>query len=58
MKQAASLKDLRIKMLLPGITVSTGPDDYFPIEQMQMQQFDGKEWVRFGPILTGGAGAS
>ena len=41
MKQAASLHDLKLPMLLPGITVSTGPDDFAPIKQMQLQRFDG-----------------
>jgi ABC-type branched-subunit amino acid transport system substrate-binding protein len=57
MAQAANIKDLRLKMALPGIMVNTGPNDYFPIEQMQMEQFDGKEWVRFGPILSADAGS-
>jgi ABC-type branched-subunit amino acid transport system substrate-binding protein len=58
MKQAANIKDFRAKMLLPGIVANTSPTDFFPVEQMQMQQFDGKEWVRFGPILTGGGGST
>jgi branched-chain amino acid transport system substrate-binding protein len=44
-------------MLLPGITVSTSPTDYHPIKQMQLARFDGKTWVRFGPIISGGAGS-
>ena len=56
MRQAANLQDVRIPMLLPGILVNTSPDDFYPVEQMQMQQFDGKQWVRFGPILSAGAG--
>ena len=54
MKQAASLKDLQVPMLLPGITINTGPNDFFPIEQMQLVKFDGAEWVRFGPVLSAG----
>jgi branched-chain amino acid transport system substrate-binding protein len=38
-------------MLLPGITINTGPTDYYPIEQMQLMRFDGKRWVRFGEVL-------
>jgi len=38
-------------MLLPGIKVSTGPADYHPVEQMQPQRFDGRQWVRFGELL-------
>ena len=52
MKQAASL-DLELPMLLPGIKVTTGPNDFFPLKQMQMQKFDGERWVRFGPVLKG-----
>ena len=52
MKQAASL-DFELPMLLPGIKITTGPKDHFPIEQMQLQQFDGAKWVRFGPVLKG-----
>src|SRR5690606_24339589 len=34
MRVAANIRDLKLDMLLPGITVNTGPNDYFPIEQM------------------------
>jgi ABC-type branched-subunit amino acid transport system substrate-binding protein len=33
MKQAVNLKDLRVGMLLPGITINTGPNDYAPLKQ-------------------------
>ncbi|MGE5203731.1 MAG: ABC transporter substrate-binding protein [Acidobacteriota bacterium] len=51
MRQAASLKDLQLPMLLPGIRVATGPTDFAPIEQMQLERFDGKTWVLFGDVL-------
>jgi len=53
MKQAANLHDLKFGMLLPGITINTSPDDFYPIEQMQMQRFDGERWELIGPVLTG-----
>jgi len=56
MKQAANLKDFTSDMLLPGITVNTSPDDYFPIEQMQLMRFNGETWELFGPIITGEVG--
>jgi branched-chain amino acid transport system substrate-binding protein len=56
MKEAASLGELRLGMLLPGITVSTGPNDYAPIKKMQMQRFNGYEWELFGPVIAGVAG--
>jgi branched-chain amino acid transport system substrate-binding protein len=56
MKQAANLKNLRIPMLLPGITVNTGPEDFRPIEQAQLIRFDGQQWVPFGGVIDGTAG--
>jgi branched-chain amino acid transport system substrate-binding protein len=53
MKQAADIKDQELGMLLPGIKVNTGAADFYPIKQMQMQQFDGERWVPIGPILSG-----
>ena len=52
MRQAANLKNLELPILIPGIRINTGPDDYSPIEQMQLQRFDGKQWVLFGEVLT------
>ena len=49
MKQAANL-DLVLPMLLPGVNVKTGPDDFFPIEREQMQKFNGKSWDLFGKV--------
>ncbi len=53
MKQAANLHALELPMLLPGIKVDTGPNDYYPIEQMQLMRWDGQHWVRFGAVLSG-----
>jgi branched-chain amino acid transport system substrate-binding protein len=52
MRQAASLKDLEVPMLLPGIRINTSPTDYYPIEQVQLIRFDGKTWVRFGELMS------
>ncbi len=49
MKQAANL-DMTLPMLLPGINVKTGPDDFFPIEREQLIRFNGKSWDRFGKV--------
>src|SRR5256886_16195521 len=51
MRQAASLRDVQLPLLLPGITVTTGADDYLPFQQMRLRRFDGKSWVGFGDIL-------
>ncbi len=49
MKQAASL-NMTLPMLLPGINVKTGPDDFYPIEREQLARFDGKTWNLFGKV--------
>ena len=49
MKQAASL-DITLPMLLPGVNIKTGPDDFYPIEREQMMKFDGKTWQLFGKV--------
>ncbi|MCW5751617.1 MAG: ABC transporter substrate-binding protein [Alphaproteobacteria bacterium] len=51
MRQAANLKDIELPMLLPGIKVSTSPTDFYPIESVRLQRFDGKEWVLFGDVI-------
>ena len=57
MRQAANLKNLELPMLIPGIKINTGPSDFFPIEEMQMQRFNGERWERFGPIISGEIGS-
>jgi branched-chain amino acid transport system substrate-binding protein len=49
MKQAASM-DLTLPMLLPGVNIKTGPDDFYPIEREQLMKFDGKTWQLFGKV--------
>jgi len=50
MKQAANLHQT-LPMLLPGVTVSTGPTQFFPIREMQLARFDGKIWKLFGNVI-------
>lgn len=52
MRQAASLDEVRIPMLLPGITVDTSPTDYLPIEAMRLQRFEGEGWEMFGEVIS------
>ena len=51
MKQAASFQKFRLKMALPGITVSTSPTDYYPIQAVQLQRFKGDTWDLFGDVM-------
>jgi branched-chain amino acid transport system substrate-binding protein len=56
MKQAASLKNLELGMLLPGMKINTGPNDFAPIKQMQMIQFNGERYELFGPLMSSEVG--
>jgi branched-chain amino acid transport system substrate-binding protein len=58
MKQAANIRNLELGMLLPGIKVNTAPDDYYPLEQLQMMRFSGERWELFGPVMSGEVGGS
>ena len=56
MKQAASIKDLKLEGLLPGIAVNTSATDFAPISQVQLMKFKGEGWELFGEILNGDVG--
>ncbi|MGY3605278.1 ABC transporter substrate-binding protein [Bradyrhizobium sp. Leo121] len=56
MKQAASIRDLELDGLLPGIKVNTSRTDFAPLSQLQLMQFKGDTWERFGDILSGDVG--
>ena len=53
MKQAESLHDFELPVLLPGIKVNTTHTDHRPITSMQFMKWDGKTWVRFGDLMAG-----
>lgn len=55
MKQAASLKRFQADLLIPGITINTGAEDYSPIKDMQLMRFVGDRWKLFGEVITGTA---
>lgn len=56
MKQATSMKDLKLKILRDGISINTTPTDYFPIKQLQLQRFNGRNWEPMGEIISGEIG--
>ncbi len=56
MRQATNLNNVTLNVLLPGISMTTSPTDYFPLEQMQMMKFDGERWQLFGPVISGELG--
>jgi len=53
LRQASHLDDVKLQLLLPGITVSTSPDDYRVIRQLRLQRFDGTRWTLFGDPIGG-----
>jgi branched-chain amino acid transport system substrate-binding protein len=56
MKQAASIKDLQLGGLLPGVKVNTSATDFAPISQLQLMKFKGETWERFGDIISADVG--
>jgi ABC-type branched-subunit amino acid transport system substrate-binding protein len=56
MKQAASLKDFRTEVLLPGIKINTSPTDFAPISSLQLMKFKGEKWELFGDVINADAG--
>ncbi|RZL95715.1 MAG: branched-chain amino acid ABC transporter substrate-binding protein [Variovorax sp.] len=52
LKQIQNLKDVELGMLLPGMKVNYRADDYYPIRQAQLVQFDGKSWKPVGDLVT------
>jgi branched-chain amino acid transport system substrate-binding protein len=56
MKQAASIQDLELGGLLPGVKVNTSATDFAPISQLQLMKFKGEKWDLFGDIISGDVG--
>lgn len=53
MKVAASLQDVSLPLLLPGITLNTSPTDYDPIDQLQLIRIENGDWKLFGSVISG-----
>jgi branched-chain amino acid transport system substrate-binding protein len=53
LRKATSIRDLALPMLLPGIKVDTGPDDYLPYQTIRLQRFNGTSWELFGEPISG-----
>ena len=51
MKQAASIKDLELPILLPGIKLNTSATHFTPMSQEQLMQFDGTRWKPIGTVI-------
>jgi branched-chain amino acid transport system substrate-binding protein len=51
MKQAASIKNLRLPLLLTGMSLNTSPTDFFLVKQGQLAKFTGTQWQGFGDVI-------
>jgi branched-chain amino acid transport system substrate-binding protein len=56
MKQAASIKDLELGGLLPGVKINTSATDFAPLSQLQLLKLQGLTWERFGDIISADVG--
>lgn len=52
MRQALNL-DMKLPMLYSGIEVKTGPGDAYPIEKLQLIQFNGSRYEPLGALFGG-----
>ncbi|WP_407180723.1 ABC transporter substrate-binding protein [Bradyrhizobium sp. STM 3562] len=51
-RQATSLHGVRLPMMLPGLSISTKPDDYAAFKTLQIAVFDGVSWNLTGDPLS------
>lgn len=52
MKQAANIKNLKLPLLLTGMSLNTSPTDFFLVKQGQLARFTGTQWQGFGEVLS------
>ena len=51
MKQATSIRDLHLPMLINGTAVGNSPERYTPMTSLQLIRYDGTRWVPFGDLI-------
>ena len=57
MRQAANIKEFSSRDdAARDQGQNTSPDDFFPVEQMQLMRFDGEAWRLFGEVIDGEVG--
>jgi ABC-type branched-subunit amino acid transport system substrate-binding protein len=52
MRQAASMHDLAVPMLLPGIKLNTSATDFYPIKAVHLAHIEGEHWTLFGDLIS------
>ena len=45
MRQATSIRDLELPLLLPGIKVNTSASDHRAVNELKLLRFNGARWV-------------
>ena len=51
-RQATSFHGERLPLMLPGVSISTKPDDYAPFKTLRMAVFDGTSWSLSGDPMS------
>jgi ABC-type branched-subunit amino acid transport system substrate-binding protein len=52
LKQATTLDNVKLKMLLPGVALKNSPQGYTAFRQYVLSRFDGTSWKPFGPVYS------
>jgi branched-chain amino acid transport system substrate-binding protein len=52
LRQATSLHELALPMLLPGITINNSPTDYEAIKRMYVRRFNGEAWELLEAVVA------
>lgn len=52
-KQATTIKNARVSMLLPGVDLSNSPTDYALYHKLRLALFDGSRWMLVGDAVSG-----
>ena len=52
MKVASSMKDWTFPLFLPGITLNTSPDNYYPMRTTQLKRYNGTRWELIGKPIS------
>jgi ABC-type branched-subunit amino acid transport system substrate-binding protein len=55
MKVVTNLKDVQLPLSLPGVTISSTPDNYGLFGKLQVSRFDGRTWEPIGPVIEADA---
>jgi branched-chain amino acid transport system substrate-binding protein len=51
MRQATSLKNLEVPLMVPGNVANTSPTDFYPLKAWQMSRMEGGHWIAFGDLM-------